>query len=93
MSDTLSIMKLELLPNEILIECFEYLNAFDIFHSFDQLNHRFNHLIHHIPLCINLKNVNKSIFDEFCTKMLLNPEIKKQVYALYFPLDEYEFHQ
>jgi hypothetical protein len=77
-------MTFELLPNEILIECFEYLNAFDIFHSFDQLNNRFNNLIRQIPLSINFEeNVNKSIFDEFCTKMLLNPEIKDQVYSLH----------
>jgi hypothetical protein len=62
MSDTQTIMKFELLPNEILIQCFEYL----IFHSFDQLNGRFNHFIRHISLCINLEeDVNKSIFDKF----------------------------
>jgi hypothetical protein len=86
MSGTQTIMKFELLPNEILIECFEYLDAFDIFHLFDQLNDRFNQLIHRISLCINLEeDINKSIFDEFCTKMLLNPEIKDQVYSLNLP--------
>ncbi len=33
------IMKFELLPSEIMIECFEYLNVPDIFYSFDQLNY------------------------------------------------------
>jgi hypothetical protein len=90
MSDIQTIMKFEFLPNEILIECFEYLNAFDIFHSFDQLNDRFNNLIRHVPLCVNFKDTNKSIFDEFCTKMIRNPEIKNQIYSLNLPNeDEY----
>ncbi len=88
MSDRKNITQFELLPNEILIECFEYLNACDLFHSFDQLNDRFNHLIRHIRLYLNFENVNKSIFDEFCTKMLLNPQMKNQVYSLYFPFDD-----
>ena len=61
-------MKFELLPQEMLIECFQYLNAFDIFYSFDQLNSRFNNLIRHIPLHIYFQNVNKSISDQFCIK-------------------------
>jgi len=73
---------LELLPNEILIECFEYLNAFEIFYSFDQLNYRFNKLIRNIPLYLNFENVRKSIFDQFCMKMKLNPEILAQIYSL-----------
>jgi hypothetical protein len=83
-----TITQFELLPNETLIECFEYLNACDLFHSFDQLNDRFNHLIRHIRLNINFQSVNKSIFDEFCTKILLNPQMKNQVYSLYFPFDD-----
>jgi hypothetical protein len=86
MSETQTIMKFEFLPNEILIECFAYLNVFDIFHSFDQLNNRFNKLIRRISLCINLKkDINKSIFDEFRTKMLLDPQIKDQIYSLHLP--------
>jgi hypothetical protein len=50
-------MKLELLPNEILIECFRYLNAYDLFYSFDKL-------IRHIPLCIDFENINKLLFDK-----------------------------
>jgi hypothetical protein len=88
MSDKQSIMKFEFLPNEILLECFQYFDACEIFHSFDQLNNRFNQLIRHIPLCIDFQNINKSIFDEFCTKMLLNPTIKNQIYSLYLPNDD-----
>ena len=80
------VTKFEVLPNEILIQCFEYLNAPYLFHSFDQLNHRFNDLIRRIPLCINLKeDLAKSTFENFCAKMLSNPGIKDQVYSLNLP--------
>ena len=80
------VAKLELLPNEILIQCFEYLNAPYLFYSFHQLNYRFNALIRHIPLCINLReNLTKSILDKFCIKMCTNPEIRDQVYSLNLP--------
>ncbi len=59
-------MTLELLPNEIIIECFEYLNAFEIFDSFDQLNYRFSKLIRTVPLHLNFQHVRKQIFDHFC---------------------------
>ena len=80
------VAKLELLPNEILIQCFEYFNTPYLFYSFDQLNYRFNALIRHIPLCINLReNLTKSILDKFCIKMCTNPEIRDQVYSLNLP--------
>ena len=88
MSDIQTVMKFELLPNEILIECFEYFDAFDIFHSFDQLNNRFNQLIRNIRLHINFQHVRKSIFDQFCTKMILNPQIKNQIHSLYVSRDD-----
>lgn len=81
MSDIQDVMKFEYLPNEILIECFEYLNGFEIFYSFGQLNNRFNILIENIPLNINFQDINKSVFDQFRTKMLLNPKIKNQIYS------------
>jgi hypothetical protein len=67
MSDIQPVMNLEFLPNEILIESFEYLNAFDIFYSLVGLNDRFTQLIRTIPLYINFQHVRKSIFDQFCT--------------------------
>ncbi|CAF4065303.1 unnamed protein product [Rotaria sordida] len=59
-----------------------YLNTFDIFHSFDQLNNHFNKLIQNIPLYLNFENVRKKTFDRFCTTILLNPEIKQHIYSL-----------
>ncbi|CAF3441416.1 unnamed protein product [Rotaria sp. Silwood2] len=72
-------MKFEQLPNEILIECFEYLNTLDIFYSFDQLNYRFYTLIRSISLHLSLRHMNKSLFDQYFHKMLLNPQIKSQI--------------
>jgi hypothetical protein len=82
MSDIQGVMKFELLPNEILFICFEHLNIFEIFHSFDRLNHHFSKLIRNIQLKLNFENVHKRIFDEFCAKILSNPEIKQQIYSL-----------
>lgn len=79
MSDIESIMKFEFLPNEILIECFQYLNTFEIFYSFNQLNNRIDALIHNIPLSINFDKVNKLMFDQFCKT---NPEIKNKIYSI-----------
>jgi len=75
-------MTFDFSPNEIFIECFEYLNVFDIFHSFDQLNSRFHTLIRSIPLHLNLHHINQSFFDQFCQQILLNPQIKNQIISL-----------
>ncbi|CAF4740168.1 unnamed protein product, partial [Rotaria sp. Silwood1] len=75
-------MKFELLPNEILFIFFEYLNVFDIFYSFDQLNDRFSKFIRNIRFQLNFENVQKRVFDKFCKKIKLNPEIKNQIYSL-----------
>jgi hypothetical protein len=77
-------MKFELLPNEILIERFEYLNALHIFHSFDQLNYRFSTLIRRIPLYADLRNIHQRIIcDQFSMILLSDQETKKQIYTLH----------
>ncbi|CAF1110458.1 unnamed protein product [Rotaria sp. Silwood1] len=76
-------MKFELLPNEILVECFEYLNALDIFHSFDQLNYRFYTLIRNIRLYLHFEHVSRTIFNQFCKKILLNSDVKIHIYSLH----------
>ena len=45
---------MDVLPNELLLECFKYLDGLDIFHSFNELNARFSILIRSIPLYIDL---------------------------------------
>jgi hypothetical protein len=82
MSDVSTVMKFELIPNEIVMECFSYLNVHEIFHAFDQLNYRFYKLIRNIKLHLNLDYVRKSVFNQFCEKLLLNPEIKTQISSL-----------
>lgn len=82
MSDTENRLKFEFLPNEILIECFEYLNSWEIFDSFDQLNLRFSTLIRTIPSQLNFQYVRKSIFDQFYEQILSNPHIQDQIHTL-----------
>jgi hypothetical protein len=77
-------MKFELLPNEVLIECFEYLNALHIFHSFDQLNYRFSTLIRSVPLYADFRNIHQRIIcDQFSMILLSDQETKKQIYTLH----------
>ncbi|CAF1358381.1 unnamed protein product [Adineta steineri] len=75
-------MKFELLPNEILIKCFQYLNAPDIFYSFDRLNYRFYILIRNIHLHLNFEQVKKPLFDDFCQIIRINPKIKRNIIYL-----------
>ena len=85
MSDvqTKTTMKFECLPNEIFIECFEYLNTFEIFYSFHRLNYRFNQLIQSISMHLNFQYVRKSIFEHLRSTITLNPDIKNQIHSLY----------
>jgi hypothetical protein len=76
-------MIFELLPNEIYIECFRYLNATDIFYSFDQLNYRFSTLIRDIyPLDLDFQQMKKSLFNQICQIILSNPELKHKIISL-----------
>ena len=81
-SDVKVKMKFESLPNEMIIECFEYLNGPDIFYSFDQLNYRFYTLIRSIRLHVNFQTVRKLIFMKFCQETLSDPDIKHQIISL-----------
>ncbi|CAF1258033.1 unnamed protein product [Adineta steineri] len=75
-------MNFEFLPNEILFQCFQYLNVPDVFHSFDKLNLRFSKLIRNIPLYLNFCQMKKSLFNHFCQIILLNSEIKQKIIYL-----------
>ncbi|UJR12220.1 hypothetical protein I4U23_016397 [Adineta vaga] len=74
---------LEMLPNELFIRCFKYLNSIDILYSFSQLNTRFNKLISSIRLLVNCENIEQPLYDQFCKIMSLNKEISKQIYSLH----------
>ena len=82
-------MFLEELPNELIIECLKYLNGFDIFYSFNQLNTRFQSLIRDLPLSINFCNVNKVKFDDFCCLLSSNPEIQQQIRSLHLSNEDF----
>ncbi|CAF1407829.1 unnamed protein product [Adineta steineri] len=75
-------MKFEQLPNEIFVECFQYLNAPDIFYSFDRLNYQFYILIRNVHLHLNFEQVKKSLFNEFCQTIRINPTIKRNIIYL-----------
>jgi hypothetical protein len=54
---------------------FRYLSAFDIFYSFNRLNYYLNKLIRNILLYLDFQYIQEIIFDKFCLKILLNPEM------------------
>ena len=84
-------MRFELLPNEILILCFEYLNTNERFHSFDALNYRYDRLIRNIPLHLNFEHMTKSAYDQICQIMLSQPEIRNHIYSLRLSnIDDYD---
>ena len=76
------VMKFENLPNEILIDCFEYFHTLELHSSFGQLNHRFNELIRTIPWYLDFQHVHKSMYDVLCQQMLIDPDVQKQVCSL-----------
>lgn len=57
--------KFESLPNEILLEIFEYLSPYDTFQSFYFLNKRYNILLLSLHLRIDLLNIWKKNFDYY----------------------------
>jgi hypothetical protein len=57
--------KFEILPNEILLEIFEYLPTINIFETFFYLNQRYNTLLLSIRLRIDLINISKQMFDYY----------------------------
>lgn len=75
-------MTFELLPNEMLLECFGYLHHWDTIYAFHLLNSRFTRLIQAIPLHFNFENIPKSTFDQICKKLMFNPDIKRRILSL-----------
>ena len=75
-------MTLESCPNEIFLQCFEYLNGFEIFQSFDRLNDRFSRLIRSISLHLNFQHIRRDLFDQFCQTIQFNPQLKQRISSL-----------
>lgn len=59
------VSKFENLPNEILLEIFEYLPTVNIFQTFYYLNRRYNDLLVSIRLHVDLFNISKQEFDYY----------------------------
>lgn len=69
------INRLEDLPNEILWIIIEYIPAMDLFHTFYNLNQRFNIILRLIHYRFNLLYTNKNQFNYFLDQILDNIEI------------------
>lgn len=70
-------MKLEFLPNEILLDLFEYFDGTDLLRAFYDLNTRFNFLLYKQ---FRFDLISKRIFDVICQQHL--PFIANRVLAL-----------
>lgn len=55
--------KFELIPNEVLLETFEYLSPCEIFEAFYYLNDRYNQFLLSLPLRIDLIDISKKNYD------------------------------
>lgn len=77
-------MSLELLPNEVLLYIFSYLDGTDIFNSFNGLNFRFNSLIYNqfSYYQFNFRLLSRYHFDTICQQHL--PLIADRVISLSF---------
>ena len=76
------IIKLETLPNEILMKCFEYLHTLERLHSLSELNHRFEQLLQTLPWHLTFEDIQKKAYDAFCQDILTNPDAQQQVCSL-----------
>ena len=65
-------MSLELLPNEILLDIFQYLHGVDLLRGFYDLNYRFNFLLYnqYRVYCFNFNFLSKRTFDMICQQHL-----------------------
>ncbi len=65
----LSINSIENLSNELFYEIFDYLDVYDIFQAFSNLNYRFHQLLHDSPLLFKIRysssnDVNTNIYNQ-----------------------------
>lgn len=71
--------RLEFLPNEYLLLCFQYFNAKDLFHAFYNLNSRFNQLLqsfYELRLVYQMKNIqyNDQIYPYYVYTLIINTD-------------------
>lgn len=67
-------MKLEFLPNEVLLVIFDYINSIELLSLFSNLNTRFNDLLSHRwrKYRLNFRSINKNDVDLICRRALPN---------------------
>ncbi|CAF0916631.1 unnamed protein product [Adineta steineri] len=75
-------MNLETLANELLLSIFEYLSVVHLFHTFDNLNTRFNTLLftRFQKYHLNFRSISKRDFDIVCQRYL--PLITNRILSL-----------
>ncbi|CAF1167079.1 unnamed protein product [Adineta steineri] len=81
-------MNLECLANEILLDLFEYFKIEDLFHTFYNVNYRFNILLvkNFHSYHLDFQSVSKSNLHVICTKYL--PLIRNKIISLRFSDDD-----
>ena len=81
-------MSLELLPNEILLDVFNYFDGFDLLRTFYGLNSRLNYLLHD-PFrnrSIRFNSISKRDFDIICQQHL--PRMAEYIWTLHLSDNE-----
>ncbi|CAF1515049.1 unnamed protein product [Rotaria sordida] len=75
-------MKFESLPNEILLDLFDYFNGIDLLHAFNGLNYHFNSLLYkqYQPYHFKFNSISKYNFDTICSQHL--PFITDRIISL-----------
>ncbi|CAF5034891.1 unnamed protein product, partial [Rotaria sp. Silwood1] len=65
-------IKFELLPNEVLLDLFDYLNGIDLLRIFYDLNYHFNSLLYiqYRSYHFNFNSISKHNFDIICSQHL-----------------------
>lgn len=69
---------IEILPTELFFEIFDYLNVYDIFHGFINLNQRLNKILGLYPIQLDFQRISRSKFDFICRYIQ-----SKQVISIY----------
>lgn len=79
-------MNFELLPNETILDLFEYLSPFDLFHGFYNLNSRFNRLLQFRKFHLDFRLLLKSKCNSMCENYV--PWIIDRIISLHLSNDD-----
>lgn len=73
MSSTRILSTLEDLSNEVIYEIFDFLDVYHVYNGFNKLNKRFDYLVHHsnLPLNINMSFLSRANFRRYLSDMIL----------------------